>query len=179
MLFGAPCPLRWQKTASLLQVLLVVSPVERPRLRLFYAIHSFPGSAGNGNIELYFHFCLRSFPSFLKTNNKNECKNLNWQRKEGERNEGRPNFENSPCRSPAVFSSSDRSVCASPTRTFSEKDLKMKNRRDGKYNHLIQKKIWTNFGSTKKTQHRYLKAKLNETNSILVLLLTLIMYTTS
>jgi len=35
-------------------------------------------------------------------------------------NGDRPNFKNNPCRSPAVFSSLDRSVCASPTRTFSE-----------------------------------------------------------
>jgi hypothetical protein len=35
-------------------------------------------------------------------------------------NGDKPSFENNPYRSPAVFSNSDRSVCASPTRTFSE-----------------------------------------------------------
>jgi hypothetical protein len=36
-LVNVPCPLRKEKLSSLLRVSLVGSPVDRPRLRLFYA----------------------------------------------------------------------------------------------------------------------------------------------
>jgi hypothetical protein len=68
---------------------------------------------------------------------------LNWKGKErkgkerkGKGKQDKPNFENSPYRSPAVFSSSVRSVCASPTRTFSEEN---KNEGSNKYNNCRQK----------------------------------------